>query len=100
MVRLLRVALHILKVQPFFQSHNGAIAAFFKKLTQQRKGKTFNPTMVRLLLATEASKRVGEMAFNPTMVRLLPVPPIQQILPNLCFQSHNGAIAAVFLQDL
>ena len=55
----------------------------------------FNPTMVRLLPLTlrEIQRRYGP--FNPTMVRLLPYFIQQGKMRSDCFQSHNGAIAAL-----
>ena len=77
----------------WFQSHNGAIAADTprketlrskfvsipqwcdccrKRTTHSRDSPcSFNPTMVRLLQATQAAPDYEQGGFNPTMVRLL-----------------------------
>ena len=82
----------------------------------QRSGKSFNPTMVRLLRACEETINAIKLGFNPTMVRLLLAggstiaigsigfnPTMVRLLQALLgyagqalqqFQSHNGAIAA------
>ena len=54
----------------------------------------FNPTMVRLLLASlQEIPETQKVSFNPTMVRLLPTH-VAGGSDELTFQSHNGAIAA------
>ena len=70
MVRLLQdKAMRSMPTNIFFQSHNGAIAAALAWLRQM--GITaFNPTMVRLLIGSDA---LGDRRPD--------------------FQSHNGAIA-------
>ena len=82
----------------------------------QRSGKSFNPTMVRLLHQKCYLKRCGilqfqshngaiaacrlvrpdtsDRRFNPTMVRLLQVTIAMERARARLFQSHNGAIAA------
>ena len=99
-----------------FQSHNGAIAApaggrgggeinrsfnptmvrllLMTKTWIWRVGWCFNPTMVRLLLKPRPCAAFPNGGFNPTMVRLLPLPLISAGYPHISFQSHNGAIAA------
>ena len=55
----------------------------------------FNPTMVRLLLSSDALNGRHFTSFNPTMVRLLQLTLyILQAFIRM-FQSHNGAIAAI-----
>ena len=57
-------------------------------------GTGFNPTVVRLLLASGAFSRFLTQCFNPTMVRLLHAHEEGTLRSSVKFQSHNGAIAA------
>ena len=115
MVRLLPLlSLLLTNIATKFQSHNGAIAASEIELAPGTY-RSFNPTMVRLLLDAERDEVLQFDSFNPTMVRLL-LPRgwsrsngMAVSIPQWCdccnlrlifrkpfelFQSHNGAIAA------
>ena len=81
--------------EPWFQSHNGAIAAF----------SCVNPVGVIGLLSipqwcdcclTQVDAWTTITPFNPTMVRLLPMLVTALGDGVTSFQSHNGAIAAIF----
>jgi hypothetical protein len=100
-----------------FQSHNGAIAAYepdydtklassvsipqwcdccdYRHLSVEDAERSFNPTMVRLLLCEGKNAWRNWPSFNPTIVRLLQIShqPPNSSQPG--FQSHNGAIAAL-----
>jgi len=54
--------------------------------------------MVRLLHMYQRVNNLRKLSFNPTMVRLLPSSS-QRSRPLGKFQSHNGAIAAPFIQS-
>ena len=56
----------------------------------------FNPTMVRLLRKLMPLKHKLLECFNPTMVRLLLSQLRACYLHRKKFQSHNGAIAAIY----
>ena len=82
-----------------FQSHNGAIAAWAEMEVVQNPDDGFNPTMVRLLLCLSFVLSSSATGFNPTMVRLLPEARVGEALRASMFQSHNGAIAARFVNE-
>jgi len=94
MVRLLpTVSLMTLSSHPFFQSHNGAIAAMssWRRAIGMSNFQSHNGAIAAK--ANEEIRRDEVIAFNPTMVRLLPSCHSWVRVVGI-FQSHNGAIAA------
>ena len=67
-----------------------------KLITATQPTACFNPTMVRLLPVSLIIREVAEDCFNPTMVRLLPKSFFDPERSIMRFQSHNGAIAAIY----
>ena len=73
LVRLRRCQVFPLQVLIYaFQSHAGSIEAQLPRVPPPARGRSFNPTLVRLRLPGWARTGLFSLRFNPTLVRLRP----------------------------